>query len=149
MTQVRDPATDRDAKLDHTSPAVATTPSKAAWWTGTIISAIVALWMGGLGAVFLFTNRAMVQEGMVKYGYPASAAVPILIVEIICAILYVIPRTAMLGAILLTGYLGGAVATHVHAREPWFFPVVFGVLVWLGLYLRDPRVRELAPLRKV
>jgi hypothetical protein len=67
----------------------------------------------------------------------------------ICVILYAIPRTAVLGAILLTGYLGGAVATHVHAAEWWFMPVVFGILVWLGLYLRDPRVRELAPLRRM
>ena len=56
-------------------------------------------------------------------------------------ILYAIPQTAVLGAILLTGYLGGAVATHVRAGEPWFFPVIFGVLVWLGLFLRDPRRR--------
>jgi hypothetical protein len=74
--------------------------------------------------------------------------VPVLIIEILCVILYAIPQTAVLGAILLTGYLGGAVATHVHAGEPWFFPVIMGVIVWLGLVLRDPRLRELAPLRR-
>jgi hypothetical protein len=104
--------------------------------------------MGDSGTVFLITNRAMVQEGMTKYGYPASAAVPVLIIEIFCVILYAIPQTAVLGAILLTGYLGGAVATHVRAGEPWFFPVIMGVIVWLGLVLRDPRLRELAPLRR-
>jgi hypothetical protein len=63
-------------------------------------------------------------------------------------ILYAIPQTAVLGAILLTGYLGGAVSTHVRAGEPFFFPVIVGVLVWLGLVLRDPRLRSLAPLRR-
>jgi len=86
---------------------------------------------------------------MTKYGYPASAAKPVLIIEIICVLLYLIPQTAVLGAILLTGYLGGAVATHVHAGEPWWFPVIFAVLVWLGLLLRDARLRCLLPLRRI
>ncbi len=122
--------------------------SKAAWWTGWIISAIPILMMGVLGTVFLLFNRTMVQEGNAKYGYPPGTAIPILIIEIVCVILYAIPRTATLGAILLTGYLGGAVATHVRAGEPWFFPVIFGVLVWLGLVLREPRLRDLIALRK-
>jgi uncharacterized protein YndB with AHSA1/START domain len=124
--------------------------SKAAWWAGTIISTLVVLWMGVLGTVFLVLNRAMIQQEMAKQGYPPNSAIPILIAEVLSAILYAIPRTAVLGAILLTGYLGGAVATHVHAGESkWFFPVIVGVLVWLGLYLRDRRVRDLTPLRKV
>ena len=122
--------------------------SRAAWWTGWIISAIPILMMGGMGAAILLFGRGMARDGMTKYGYPASSAIPILIVEIGCAILYAIPRTAVLGAVLLTGYLGGAVATHVHASESWVFPVIFGVLVWLGLYLRDARVRDLLPLRR-
>ena len=89
----------------------------------------------------------MVKEGMQKHGYPASSAMPIIIVEMVCVALYVIPQTAVLGAILLTGYLGGATATHVRVSEPFVIPVVVGVLVWLGLFLRDPRVRELIPLR--
>ena len=123
--------------------------SKAAFWTGWVLSGLVILWMGVLGVVFALTQRAMVEKNMTEHGYPVSTITPIQIVATLCVILYAIPRTAVLGAILLTGYLGGAVATHVQAGEPWFLPVVFGVLVWLGLYLRDPRVRDLAPLRKV
>jgi hypothetical protein len=98
----------------------------------------------------MFFNMPMVKESMKKYGYPEGVAVPLMIVEIVCALIYAIPQTATLGAILLTGYLGGAVATHVHAAEfaqiP--FPVVFGILVWLGLLLRDPYLRRLLPFRK-
>ena len=134
------------------APAPATsqsrTTSKAMLWTGRVISAIPILMMGGVGLLMLFAFPDKVVEGMTKYGYPASAARPVLIVEIICALLYLIPQTAVLGAILLTGYLGGAVATHVHAGEPFWFPVIFGVLVWLGLFLRDARVRALVPWRR-
>src|SRR4051812_43570598 len=118
--------------------------SKAAWWAGWVISAIPILMMGVLGAAILLFKRQMAMEGTTKYGYPSNAVVPIMIVEIICVLLYAIPQTAVLGAILLTGYLGGAVATHVRAGEPWFFPVIMGVLVWLGLVLREPRLRSLA-----
>jgi hypothetical protein len=124
-------------------------PSRAAWWAGWIISAIPILWMGVAGPIFLFTMREMVEKTMAEHGYPASTIVPINVVAWCCVLLYGIPQTAVLGAILLTGYLGGAVATHVRAGEPWFLPVIFGVLVWLGLFLRDPRVRCLAPIRKV
>ena len=101
------------------------------------------------GLFFLFFAPEKVSEGMTKYGYPASVAKPILIAEILCGLIYAIPQTATLGAVLLTGYLGGAVATHVHAGEPFFFPIIFGLLVWLGLWLRDGRFRPLLPLRKV
>ena len=84
-----------------------------------------------------------------KYGYPMKCILPLLIVEAACAVIYLIPKTAGLGAVLLTGYLGGAVATHVHAGEPnWFIAVIVGIVVWLGLYFRDPRVRDLMPIRK-
>jgi hypothetical protein len=122
--------------------------SKGARVTGWIISAILILMMGGLGAAMMLFNRPMVEQGMTKYGYPARAAVPVMLVEIACVILYAIPRTAVLGAVLLTGYLGGAFAPHVHASEAWVFPVIAGVLVWLGLYLRDRRIRDLMPLRR-
>ena len=148
MTQALEPAVSDNGvtELKSTHPA---RPSKAARITGWVLSTIVILWMGVLGVVIALTNRAMMEEGMAKYGYPASSAFPILISEIIGVILYAIPRTAVLGAIVLTGYLGGAVATHVRAGEPWFFPVIFGVLVWLGLVLRDGRLRALVPLREV
>jgi hypothetical protein len=120
--------------------------SKGVLWTGRVLSALPVLLMFG-GGLYMQFHIADVQQGMEKYGYPASVARPILTVEMICALIYAIPQTATLGAILLTGYLGGAVATHVHASEPWFIPVIVGVVVWLGLWLREPRLRALLPLR--
>lgn len=118
-------------------------------WAGRIISAIPILMMPLGGLFFFLFKRDVVASGMVELGYPASAAMPILATEIICGILYAIPQTAVLGAILLTGYLGGATASHVRASQPYFFPIIFGVLVWLGLYLRDARLRSLMPLRRL
>jgi hypothetical protein len=134
-----------DAPIEAT---VSPRTPKAMLWTGRIISAIPVLMMGVVGAVMLVASPDKAAEGMVQHGYPASITRPLLIVEIICVLLYVIPQTAVLGAILLTGYLGGAVATHVRVGEPFWFPIVFGVLVWLGLFLRDARVRALVPLRR-
>src|SRR5215212_5722165 len=124
-----------------------TTP-KAMLWAGRVISAIPVLMMGVLGAVMLIAFPEKAAEGTAKYGYPATVTRPLFLVEIACVVLYVIPQTAVLGAILLTGYLGGAVATHVRVGEPFWFPILFGVLVWLGLFLRDARVRALVPLRR-
>jgi hypothetical protein len=107
--------------------------------------------------LFLLVDGAMklikpapVVEATVKLGYPESVLTGLGIVVIVCTVLYLIPRTGVLGAILLTGYLGGAVATHVRAGEGWFsilFPVFFGALLWGGLYLREARLRALIPLR--
>ena len=69
------------------------------------------------------------------------------LVELACAIIYAIPRTAVLGAILMTGYLGGATATHLRVGEPFYLPIVVGIVVWIGLYLRDERLHALVPLR--
>jgi hypothetical protein len=126
------------------------TVSAAARWTGRIL--------GGLAAAFLLFDGAMklakpdfVVEGTTKYGYAEAVLVPLGIVLIASTLLYLIPRTAVLGAILLTGYLGGAVDCHVRAGEGAFnvlFPVVFGAILWGGLYLRDVRVRALVPVRR-
>jgi hypothetical protein len=91
---------------------------------------------------------APVVEGFVRLGYPESLALGIGIVELVCVVLYVIPRTSVLGAILLTGYLGGATATHLRIGEPFFAPIVLGVMVWGGLFFRDARLRALLPLRE-
>jgi len=103
------------------------------------------------GVMKLF-KPAPVVEGTISLGYRESTIVPIGLVLVACTLLFVIPRTAVLGAILLTGYLGGAVATHVRVGAPLFshtlFPVYIGVLVWAGLWLRDGRVRALLPLRE-
>jgi len=121
--------------------------SKKVLWSGRVLSALTVLFLlfdSGLKVMKL----APAVDATARLGYPASLVLPIGMAELICVVLFVIPRTSILGAILLTGYLGGATATQVRFREPWFFfPVVIGVLVWGGLFLRDPRLRALIPLR--
>ena len=88
-------------------------------------------------------------EGTTTLGYPASVVLPLGIVQAICLVLYVVPRTSVLGAVLWTGYLGGAIATHVRLDNPLFthvlFPIYVALLLWGGLWLRDRRVRVLLP----
>lgn len=125
--------------------------SKGRLWTGRTMSALPALFlfMDGIGKL---VKPAPVVEGTVQLGYPESVLLGLGLVLITCTVLYVIPRTAVLGAILLTGYLGGAIATHVRVASPLFshmlFPVYVAVLIWGGLYLRDERLRALIPLRR-
>jgi hypothetical protein len=125
----------------QTAPA-----SSVKLWAGRILSALPVLLMVFTGA-FGILKPAMAAQGAAHYGYPDGAMLRITIVEIICAMLYAIPRTSVLGAILLTGYLGGATATHVRVGEPFFLPILVGVVVWAGLFLRDERLRALIPLR--
>ncbi len=118
-------------------------------WAGLIISALPALFLLMDGVMKLF-KPAFVVEATVQLGYSESVIIPLGIVLIACTVLYLIPRTSILGAILLTGYLGGAVATHVRVGEGLFsivFPIIFGVLLWGGLWLRDERLRALIPVR--
>lgn len=115
-------------------------------WAGRVISAIPVL-MLLLSAAMKFARPVDVVEGFARMGYPERLAIPLGILELACTLLYIVPRTAVLGAILLTGYLGGAIATHVRIGDAFVPPVVFGVLVWLGLFLRDRRLRELIPVR--
>ena len=127
-----------------------TTPiPKSTIWAGRIISALPVLFLLMDGVMKLVKPRVVV-EATVRLGYPESVILGLGIVLITCTALYIIPATSVLGAILLTGYLGGAVATHVRVGEGLFsvlFPVMVGVLIWLGLYLRDGRLRALVPLR--
>jgi len=115
--------------------------------------------MSGLPALFLLVDAvgklvkpAPVVEATLQLGYPESVILGLGIILLACTFLYIIPPTAVLGAILLTGYLGGAVATHVRVGSPLFshilFPVYLGALIWGGLYLRDERLRSLFPLRR-
>lgn len=120
--------------------------SKKMVWTGRVLSAPPVLLLA-FSAAMKFARPPEVIKGFVELGYAERLAVPLGIVEIACVVLYVIPQTAVLGAILLTGYLGGATATHVRVGQPFFMPIVVGVVAWLGLYLRDPRLRALIPLR--
>ena len=124
--------------------------SRTRLWAGLVVSALPALFLL-VDAAMKLVKPAVVVEATVKLGYSESVIVPIGIVLLVSTVLYLVPQTSVLGAILLTGYLGGAVATHVRAGEGLFsiiFPVIFGVLIWLGLYLRYDRLRTLIPLRR-
>jgi len=122
--------------------------SKAALWTGYVLSALPVLMLLMSGVMKLMRPPSVV-EGFVHFGYRENIIVPLGILEIVCTVIYLIPRTSLLGAILVTGYLGGATATLVRVGEPTFFaPAVLGVLAWGGLYLRDPRLRGLIPFRR-
>jgi hypothetical protein len=120
--------------------------SKASFWAGCILSALPVLVFAFTG-MFSLLKPAISLQGFVHYGYPDNALLRITIVELACAVLYALPRTSVLGAILLTGYLGGATATHLRVGEPFYLPIIVGVMIWLGLYLRDGRLRSLIPLR--
>jgi hypothetical protein len=90
---------------------------------------------------------AEVLEGMAHLGLPESLMVPLAILEISCVVTYLIPATSVLGAILLTGYIGGAICTHLRVGDPFFIQTALGILIWLGLYLRENRLKGLIPLR--
>ncbi len=129
------------------SAAQTASVSKKKLWAGRILSALPVLLLLFSGVMKLMKPAAVVQ-GFAHFGYPESLALSIGILELACAVVYVIPRTSVLGAILMTAYLGGATATHVRIGDPSFFiPVILGVLVWGGLFLRDDRLRALIPLR--
>jgi hypothetical protein len=120
--------------------------SKKMLWAGRIISGLVVLSLLFSGVLKLLKPTAVVKE-FTRLGYSDTIILGIGLLELACTILYVIPRTSVLGAVLLTGYLGGATATHVRIGDPFISPVIMGVLVWGGLYLRDHRLRALLPLR--
>lgn len=127
--------------------ATSTVTSRAMFRTGWGLTGFVGLFLLVDGGARL-AGFAPYVEGMTKFGYAASLAPWVALALLVSTIAMLIPRTAALGCILVTGYLGGATATQVRVQDPWFlFPVALGVLSWLGLYLRDARVRALIPLR--
>jgi len=125
--------------------------SRKKLWAGRIISALPVVFLL-VDSIMKIFKPPVVVKATVELGYAETVIVSFGILLLTCTVLYVIPRTSLLGAILLTGYLGGAVATNVRVGNPLFthilFPVYLGVLIWLGLYLRDERLRSLLPLRK-
>jgi DoxX-like family len=124
--------------------------SKGTLWAGRVVSAIPVLMLIFASAVPKFLKPAGLLEQFTRLGYPENVLLGLGILELSCTIIYIIPRVSVLGAILLTGYLGGAVATHVRVGDPLFnviTPAVLGALIWGGLYLRDERLRALLPLR--
>jgi hypothetical protein len=132
--------------MESSTPSVPV--SKAALWTGRILSLIPVL-MLLLSAVMKLARPPAVLKGFADFGWSANLIVGLGILELACTIIYLIPSTAVLGAILVTGYLGGAVATTVRVGDPsWILTAVLGVFVWGGLYLRDPRLRALIPLKR-
>jgi tryptophan-rich sensory protein len=122
--------------------------SKALIWTGRVMSGLAAIFLLWDGVMKLF-KPVFVVEATVRLGYPESTIIGIGVILVVCTIIYIIPQTSVVGAILLTGYLGGAVATQVRAGGTLFtiiFPVIMGALVWGGLFLRENRLRALIPL---
>lgn len=125
--------------------------SNKALWAGRIVSGLVSLFLL-FDAIGKLMRADVVLQAFDKLGYQRSVSIGIGTVLLICVAIYVIPRTSILGAILLTGYLGGAVAVQVRVGNPLFsealFPVYMGILIWGGLFLREERLRALVPLRR-
>jgi hypothetical protein len=124
---------------------MSTNPSKKSIWVGRAFSTLAVLFML-MDAIMKFVKPPPVMKGTVELGFPESTLTGLAIALLVSTILYAIPRTAVLGAILLTGYLGGAVAANLRVGHPLFaetlFPVYFAAIVWAGLGLRNPRLRE-------
>ena len=121
--------------------------SKKNLWTARVMSALPVLLLLFSG-IMKFIPSPQLNEGFSHLGLPVSMAVGLGVLELACTAIYLIPRTAVLGAILLTGYLGGAILTHLRVGDPCWAQVLFGVFLWGGLYLRDARLRALIPLRR-
>jgi hypothetical protein len=125
--------------------------SKGKLWTGRVMTSVAVLFLL-MDGIMKLAKPAPVIQGTLELGYPETVIVGLGVILLVSVLLYAVPRTAVLGAILLTGYLGGAVATHVRVGNPLLshtlFPVYFGILIWGGLALRDERVQKLLlPLR--
>ncbi|HEY1559346.1 MAG TPA: DoxX family protein [Caulobacteraceae bacterium] len=129
------------------------TTAKQKWmpWTGRALSGLMILFML-FDSVSKLVLEPHVVEATTRIGYPLDVIRPLGGISLLCTLLYAIPRTSILGAILLTGYLGGAVASKVRIEDPMFssvlFGVYFGLLVWGGLFLRDSGLRSLIPIRR-
>ena len=127
-----------------TSTAYTGTRPSTAWWIGTILTALVVAFLV-FDAAVKFTANSAVVSAFAELGYPLSLAPVIATLEIVCLVVYLVPRTSVLGALLWTGYLGGAIATHLRVANPLFshtlFPIYVAVLIWGGLVLRDADLR--------
>lgn len=129
-----------------------TTQPIAKWqlWTGRIISILCTLFFL-LDAVMKIAESQPAVQGSIQLGWPGNSVMSLGFVLLACTVLYAIPATAILGAVLLTGYLGGAVSVMFRASvegHPYIFPVIFGILTWAGIYLRERRLQQLFPLTK-
>ena len=115
-------------------------------WVGRLISVLASL-LFVVSAFMKLKGGDEVTQMMAHLGLPGSLVIPLAIVEISCVVIYLIPATSILGAILLTGYIGGAICTHLRVGDPFFVQIALGIVVWAGLYLRENRLKELIPLR--
>jgi hypothetical protein len=132
-----------------TGPGSATRTGTAAVWAARILTAIPIFMLTMSGVMKLAQPPQVIDEFVGRLGYPRATVPLIGLLELACVIVYAIPRTAVLGAVLITGYIGGAIATHVRVSDPAFIaPLFIALLAWAGLYLREPRLRPLLPLRK-
>jgi len=116
-------------------------------WTGRAISILASL-LFAFSAIMKLKGGPELSQGMARMGLPEAMTLPLAILEISCVVVYLIPATSVLGAILLTGYIGGAICTHWRVGDPFFIHVALGISIWLGLYLRESRLKALLPLRK-
>ena len=134
-----------------TSAANTSSVGKKRLVAGYVLTVLVALFLT-FDTVIKVLKLAPAVQGTTQLGYPASAVLRIGLIELVCLALYLVPRTSVLGALLLTGYLGGAIATHVRLGSPLLshtlFPIYVALLLWGGLYLRETRLRELVPFRR-
>jgi sorbitol-specific phosphotransferase system component IIC len=121
--------------------------SGKAVWTGRVITVLVSL-LFLFSAAMKFIGGAEVKEGMAHLGLAESMVIPLGILEAACTVIYLIPATSVLGAILLAGYIGGAICTHWRVGDPFLPQVAVGLVIWLGIYLREPRLKALLPIRK-
>jgi hypothetical protein len=118
-------------------------------WIGRVLSGLAVLFLT-FDATIKLLRLPMAMDGTTDLGYPAGVVLPLGIIQVVCLVLYLVPRTSVLGAVLWTGYLGGAIATHVRLGNPLLthvlFPIYVALLLWGGLWLRDRRLRRLVPL---
>jgi DoxX-like family len=123
-----------------------TTTNRKLYWTGWVITVLPSL-LFAFSALMKFKGGPEVEKGFAHLGIPPSMMLPLGILELICVVIYLIPATSVVGAILLTGYVGGTIVTSWRSGDPFYLQIVLGIIVWLGLYLREDRLRSLIPLR--
>ena len=116
-------------------------------WVGWIITVVLSLLLL-FSAVMKLVGGPEVKEGLAHLGLPERLVVPLAILEAACTVVYLIPATSVLGAILLAGYMGGAICTHWRVGDPFYLQVLVAILIWVGIYLREPRLHALIPLRR-
>lgn len=135
--------------IDQPAAALPDSPPKGQLWTGRVLTTLAVLFMA-FDAVGKFMMPSQVVQACERLGFPVHLSPTLGVLLALSTLLYAIPRTSVLGAVLLTGYLGGAVSIQMRAGSPMFetvFPVIFGIVIWAGIYLRDAKLRKLIPVR--